>query len=121
MRDSQHLACVILQPKGIKLPKFTLDRSAFLSASRTSPGRRTSNWVPMYLISDSTSKGKTKRLYARSSLRAVWPFSKPSSLPREQRQALLIFHKERAASVSEFKLMVNFAREFSDRIGAKSE
>ena len=22
MRDSQHLACVILQPKGIKLPKF---------------------------------------------------------------------------------------------------
>ena len=29
MRDSQHLACVILQPKGIKLPKFTLDRSIF--------------------------------------------------------------------------------------------
>ena len=123
MRDSQHLACVILQPKGIKLPKFTLDRERIFERISYLAGAQDIELGSNVFDKRFNLKGEDEK--------AIRAFFSPGCLAflashpvfhmESNGKALLIFHKERAASVSEFKLMVNFAREFSDRIGSKSE
>ena len=123
MRDSQHLACVILQPKGIKLPKFTLDRERIFERISYLTGAQDIELGSNIFDKRFNLKGEDEKAIRAFFSPACLAFlaSHPVFHMESNGKALLIFHKERAASVSEFKLMVNFAREFSDRIGAKSE
>jgi hypothetical protein len=122
MRDSQHLACVVLQPEGIKLPEFALDRERIFERISYLAGVQDIELGSGVFDKRFNLKGRDEK--------AIRAFFTPGCLAylasnpvfhmESNGEALLIFHKERAASVSEFKLMVNFAREFANRIGTKS-
>ena len=123
MRDSQHLACVILRLEGIKLPAFTLDRERIFERISALAGAKDIELGSNIFDKRFNLKGEDEQ--------AIREFFSPKCLSflaenpvfhmESNGDAILIFHKERVASVSEFKLMVNFAREFSNRIGAKSQ
>ena len=123
MRDSQHLACVILRLEGIKLPTFTLDRERIFERISALAGAKDIELGSNIFDKRFNLKGEDEP--------AIREFFSPKCLSflaenpvfhmESNGDAILIFHKERVASVSEFKLMVNFAREFSNRIGAKSQ
>ena len=122
MRDSQHLACIVLEPKGVSLPKFTLDRERIFERLTYLAGVQ-----DIELGSDQFDKRFNLRGRDEKAIRAFFTpaclaflASQPVFHMESNGKALLIFHKERAASVAEFKLMVNFAREFYQRIVVKS-
>ncbi|MAZ96849.1 MAG: sulfate transporter [Flavobacteriales bacterium] len=122
MLDSQHMACVVLHPEGISLPKFTLDRERIFG--------RISNLAGIQDIELGSDQFDRRFNLKGEDEKAIKEFFNPECLAflashpvfhmESNGDALLIFHKERAASVAEFKLMVSFARDFYQRICAKS-
>lgn len=122
MRDSQHLACVILQPEGVKLPKFTLDRERIFERISYLTGVQDIELGSQVFDKRFNLKGRDEQAIRKFFTPGCLAFlaSHPVFHMESNGEALLIFHKERAASVAEFKLMVNFAREFDRRISTHS-
>jgi len=116
VKDSQHLACVVIEPKGVNLPKFVMDRERIFERLAHFAG------VPEIELGHAkfdqryALKGKNKTRIKEFFTKECVDFlsEHPAFHMESNGQAILIFHKERVASVVEFKLMVNFALQWME-------
>jgi carbonic anhydrase len=122
MKDSQQLACVVWEPQGVELPKFVLDRERIFE--------RLAHFAGVKDILTGQIKFDHRFALKGSNAKAIRSFftkectdflmSNPSFHMESNGSALLIFHKERVASVEEFKLMVNFALDWAEQMSNPS-
>jgi hypothetical protein len=117
MKDSQQLACVVLEPKDVVMPIFVLDRERIFERLSQFAGVREIKLGHAKFDQRFFLKGPDTEAIHRFFSAACIEFllKNPAFHIESNGRALLIFHKERVASVAEFKLMVNFAREWSQR------
>ncbi len=115
VRDSQQLACAVLRVPNA-LPTFVLDKerilerlAPFASAQEIEVGDV--KFDQRYRIRGRSEK-EIKAFLTPECIEFL--MNQPAFHMESNGQELLIFHKERVASVAEFKLMVNFASRWAD-------
>ena len=118
VKDSQHLACVVIEPEGVDLPKFVMDRERIFERLTHFAGVRDITLGDPAFDQRYALKGKNeakiKAFFTESCISFL--SEHPAFHMESNGKAILIFHKERVASVAEFKLMVNFARQWAERM-----
>lgn len=118
MKDSQQLACVVLEPKGVELPEFVLYRERMIERLAQWAGAAEVKLGDSRFDQRYALKGRDEAALRTFFNQACIDFlmERPTFHVESNGKSLLIFHKERVASVAEFKLMVSFAREWAERI-----
>jgi len=123
MKDTQHLACVVLNVPNANLPRFVMDKERiferlahFAGVPDISLGH--AKFDQLYAL-----KGKNKKRIQEFFTQECIDFlvEHPAFHMESNGKAILIFHKERVASVAEFKLMVNFALQWAELMQFTSE
>ena len=115
MKDSQQLACAVWEPEHVPLPEFVLDRERIFE--------RLAHLAGIHDIEVQDEQFDDRFALKGADEQAVQAFFKgpvaqflnnnPSFHMESNGKAVLIFHKERVASVKEFELMVSFARDWA--------
>ena len=118
MKDSQQMACVVIENVGIELPEFVLDRERIFERLSQFAGAKEIKIGHPKFDQRFFLKGPNKKALKAFFNEACINFllDNPSFHMESNGKAIMIFHKERVASVAEFKLMVSFAREWSQRL-----
>jgi len=118
MKDSQHLACVVMDPQVSNLPEFVLDRERIFSRLAQYTGvKDVEIGNPVFDAKFKLKGPDPKAIRAFFTKKCVdFLLEHPGFHMESNGKAILIFHKERVASVAEFKLMVSFARDWAKQI-----
>ena len=120
MKDNQHLACVVLSIQGRTIPKFVLDRERIFERLAHFAGvhdiKIGHKQFDQRFALKGTNKKEIKQFFNKSCVEFLCEH--PAFHMESNGTSILIFHKERVASVAEFKLMVNFARQWSERMNS---
>ena len=122
MKDSQHLACIIMEPQITNLPVFVLDRERIFSRLAQYAGVKdveigNPSFDAKFKIKG-PKPGAIRAFFTRECVDFL--LEHPDFHMESNGKSILIFHKERVASVAEFKLMVSFAREWAQRMAIQS-
>ena len=118
MKDSQHLACVVMEPQVSNLPEFVLDRERIFSRLAQYTGvKDVEIGNPIFDAKFKLKGPDPKAIRAFFTDKCVdFLLEHPDFHMESNGKSILIFHKERVASVAEFKLMVSFARDWAKQI-----
>ena len=118
MKDSQHLACVVMEPQINTLPEFVLDRERIFSRLAQYAGvKDVEIGYPVFDAKFKLKGPSPKKIKAFLTKECVdFLLEHPDFHMESNGKSILIFHKERVASVAEFKLMVSFARDWAQRM-----
>jgi MFS superfamily sulfate permease-like transporter len=122
VKDSQQMACVVIEPNAGNLPEFILDRERIFERLAQYAGIRDVQVGHEKFDQRFKLRGPKPEAIQKFFTQECIEFllDHPSFHMESNGHSLLIFHKERVASVSEFKLMVSFAREWSQRMNVQA-